>query len=117
MHIRHRRGFARLPDNAMPASAKWSKCIRNEGVSFALSMEPNGSSAGYVFSWTGSLRPPLNCRSQVSCKSVMPRTGRYLFGAFYKAIMDRHMDTTTLLIIIVVLLLLGGGWYGRGRWY
>jgi hypothetical protein len=47
----------------------------------------------------------------------MPRTGRYLFGAFYKAIMDRHMDTTTLLIIIVVLLLLGGGWYGRGRWY
>ena len=41
----------------------------------------------------------------------------YLFGAFYKTIWRKNMDTTTLLIIIVVLLLLGGGWYGRGRWY
>ena len=80
-------------------------------------MEPIGWSACYVFSWTGSLLPSLDCWSQVSCKSVMPRTGRYLFGAFYKPIMEGHMNTTTLLIIIVVLLLLGGGWYGRGRWY
>ena len=61
--------------------------------------------------------PPANCQTQVYRKSVRPRTGRYLFGAFYKTIWRKNMDTTTLLIIIVVLLLLSGGWYGRGRWY
>ena len=61
--------------------------------------------------------PPVNCRAQVSRKSVRPRTGSCLFGAFCKTIWRKNMDTTTLLIIIVVLLLLGGGWYGRGRWY
>jgi hypothetical protein len=65
----------------------------------------------------GPVASPTELPAQVSRKSLRPRTGRYLFGAFYKIVWRKNMDTTTLLIIIVVLLLLSGGWYGRGRWY
>ena len=61
-------------------------------------------------------RPP-NCRFQVLCKSVRPRTGATPVRGFFTLTRSQIMDTTTLLIIIVVLLLLGGGWFGRGRWY
>jgi hypothetical protein len=34
--------------------------------------------------------PPVNCRPQVYCKGVRPRTGRYLFGAFYKTMEGKY---------------------------
>jgi hypothetical protein len=42
------------------------------------------------------LPPPVNCRPQVYCKSLRPRTGRYLFGAFYKTMEGKygHHDTS-----------------------
>jgi hypothetical protein len=36
----------------------------------------------------GPVAPPPNCRAQVSRKSVRPRTGRYLFGAF----LQNHLE-------------------------
>ena len=63
------------------------------------------------------LLPPPNCRVQVVCKIVSPRTGALPVRGFTLT-RSKTMDTTTLLIIVVVLLLIGGGgWFGRGRWY